>query len=128
MASAAALGGVALAGCAAPASSEPKGSEGSADGASAQTDEITARLAERVKGADLPDAAPILPVDPPEAWDDEADVVIVGVGGGGIVATAFLAQQGLKVIGIEKEGQVAVRAVTPAPSQRVRRLEGPERA
>ena len=33
-------------------------------------------------------------------------MVIVGVGGGGIVATAFLAQQGLKVIGIEKEGQV----------------------
>ena len=28
------------------------------------------------------------------------------MGGGGIVATAFLAQQGLKVIGIEKEGQV----------------------
>ena len=61
VASAAAFGGAALAGCAAPAASEPKGSAGDAG---VPTDEITARLAERVKGADLPDAAPIMPADP----------------------------------------------------------------
>mgnify|MGYP004480820069 CR=1 FL=1 len=60
MASAAALGGVALAGCAAPASSESKGSEGSAEGASAPTDEITARLAERVPGYMVPRAVTLV--------------------------------------------------------------------
>lgn len=94
-----ALGGAAVAGCA-PSAQAADSEE------TAPENEIVARLVERVPGADLPEAAPIMPSEPPEAWDDEADVVVAGVGGGGIVAVAYLAQQGYSVIGVEKEGQV----------------------
>lgn len=104
-ASALAMGAATLTGCGKP-QAVANGAETLAATGNEELDAITARLVERVPGADLPDARPIAPVEPPAQWDDEADVVIVGVGGGGIVATAFLATQGLKVIGIEKEGMV----------------------
>lgn len=106
-----ALGGAALAGCASPeASSGTSAGSSAASGSSAAAtsgdlDEITARLVERIPGADLPDARPIPPVEPPASWDEETDVVVVGTGGG-IVATAYLAQQGLRVIAVEKDAIV----------------------
>ena len=55
---------------------------------------------------DLPDAAPIAPLDPPETWDDEADIVIVGLGGGGLAASLYAAEAGAKVIAVEKDPDV----------------------
>lgn len=53
-----------------------------------------------------PNADPIPPVAVPTAWDAQADVVIVGAGGGGLVACAWLAEQGLTTILIDKDAQV----------------------
>lgn len=93
---AAAAGG--LAGCA----TGPSGS--AAEGGESAPDEVTQRLIDRgVVGANLPEAAPIAPVDPPSSWDAEADVVVVGLGGGGLVAAGWLGEQGLSVIGVEKQ-------------------------
>lgn len=52
------------------------------------------------------DADPIPPVDPPQAWDIESDVVVVGLGGGGLAASLLLAKNGYKVAAVEKEGSV----------------------
>ncbi len=54
----------------------------------------------------LPDAEPIAPLAVPETWDDEADVVVVGMGGGGLAASTYLTQQGLTVIALEKSDRV----------------------
>lgn len=82
-----AVGASALAGCAPAASDSANGSEGS--------DASTA-------ASSLPDAEPILPVDVPEAWSGEYDVVIVGTGGGGLAAALHAAENGLSVVAVEK--------------------------
>lgn len=46
-------------------------------------------------------ADPIEPVAAPETWDEEADVVVVGTGGG-LVAAVYAAQNGKKVTVLEK--------------------------
>lgn len=53
--------------------------------------------------ASLPNAAPIAPAPVPSAWDEECDVLVVGLGAGGLVAAGYLADKGLNVIGIEKD-------------------------
>ena len=37
------------------------------------------------------EADPIPPVDVPESWDKEVDVIVVGTGGGGLSATVYAA-------------------------------------
>ena len=54
----------------------------------------------------LPDATPIPPVKPPATWDAEADVVVVGTGGGGLNAAVYAAEHGASVIAIDKQAQV----------------------
>lgn len=49
-------------------------------------------------------AAPIAPVEPPASWDAEADVVIVGSGGGGLLSAIRLADAGFSTIVLEKMG------------------------
>lgn len=43
-------------------------------------------------------------MDPPAAWDAEADVVVAGMGLGGISAALHAAQRGLAVVAVEKSG------------------------
>lgn len=47
-------------------------------------------------------AEPIDPVAPPEAWDLEADIVVVGTGGGGVNAAARATENGDSCIVVEK--------------------------
>lgn len=47
------------------------------------------------------DVKPIPPVDPPAVWDEQADIVVVGLGGG-VVGAAKAAEMGSSVIALEK--------------------------
>ena len=99
-------GGVAVAGIAAAGAAlgacSPK-TEGSEEGGSSSSSSSEAMS---TLDMDLPDAAPIAPLDAPQSWDDEADVVVVGMGGGGIAASLYAAEAGLKVISVDKEGTI----------------------
>lgn len=86
----AAAAGAALAGCA------PSGGEGGGASASGDAKDDEARLAYEAE------AAPIEPVEPPETWDEEFDVVVVGSGGGGMAASIRLALAGYRVALLEK--------------------------
>ena len=55
---------------------------------------------------DLRDAAPIPPVSAPGSWDGEADIVVVGMGGGGLAAALLATDNGKSCIAIEKEAEV----------------------
>lgn len=50
--------------------------------------------------------SPIPPVDVPANWNQEADVIIVGSGGGGITAAYRLSQAGKSVILVERESMI----------------------
>ena len=77
--------GAALAGCAPSTELAPTGS-----GSNAEREAFEAA------------AAPIEPVTPPDVWDEEVDVVVVGSGGGGITGSVRLADAGKQVILLEK--------------------------
>lgn len=90
----AAVGG-ALAGCAPSSGAKGDGEQLSASGG-ASPEELAFAEA----------AAPIAPVEPPESYDFESDVVIVGGGGGGTSAALRLAEQGVSVTVIEKSSNI----------------------
>ena len=46
--------------------------------------------------------ASAMPTDRPDKWDASYDVVVVGAGGAGLAAAAHAAEQGLKVLLLEK--------------------------
>ena len=48
------------------------------------------------------DAEPILPAGPPAKWDQEADIVVVGSGGGGLAGALIARDKGCSVILLEK--------------------------
>ena len=57
-------------------------------------------------------AAPVLastkafaqPIEPPKKWDEEFEVVIIGAGGGGLMAAHYASQSGLSAVVFEKMG------------------------
>lgn len=82
--------GGALVGCA--SNEEPK--------TSAQAEE--AKTTEAPAAGNSAATAPIEPVAVPGSWDKEADIVIIGTGGGGLNAASRACQEGLTAIAIEK--------------------------
>lgn len=102
-------GGVAAAGLAACAPTGPRDDEALPD-----TSAETALFEERPEpgegaplefGAARQGADPIPPLDVPQSWDEEADIVVVGCGLGGCSAALYGAQQGASVIAIEKNSR-----------------------
>lgn len=52
--------------------------------------------------ANLENAEPIPPEEPPAEWTEEADIVVVGTGGGGLNAALLARDKGASVIVVEK--------------------------
>lgn len=50
-------------------------------------------------------SAPIPPADPPESWDEEREIIVVGSGAGGINASIRLAQAGYDVLLLERQSE-----------------------
>jgi fumarate reductase flavoprotein subunit len=87
LAGAGVVGASALAACS-PSQDGKSGSASSSDAAGAELDGSS--------------ATPIDPVAVPSSWDNEADVVVIGCGGGGLNCSYICSQAGLKVIAIDK--------------------------
>ena len=100
VAGAAAIASGALAACA-PAKTREGGDSGGQAAAPAAEDEHIG--AGRRATATLANAEPIPPIDPPASWDAEADIIIVGAGGGGINGALVARDAGASVIVVEKQ-------------------------
>lgn len=94
--------GTAVVGC----SPSGEASTGSASGSGASAGSVDEHIpAGRRATATLENAEPIAPLDPPSQWTAEADVVIVGAGGGGIAGALVGREMGASVIVVEKSSE-----------------------
>lgn len=102
-ASAVALASFGLAGCA-PRGSGDEGQAQNAPAEQAAPDPLADYTTESLLGYEPQPAELIAPVEVPESWDQEADVVVVGAGGAGLMAALCCAEKGKSVIVLEKSG------------------------
>ena len=95
-----AAGGMALAGCS-PTNESSSQSDAATAEAAVDEDIPEGRRAT----ADLRNAEPIAPVAVPEQWDGEADVLVIGSGGGGLAGSLHAHELGASVILFEKSAE-----------------------
>lgn len=97
--------GAMLAGCSGgEARSEDSPAPNASASAATQVDEMAQLRPNFCASPDMADAEPIAAAAVPDSWDEEADYVVVGTGGGGLAAATLLSQEGNSVIVLEKDG------------------------
>lgn len=97
-----AMGGAAFAGC------SPSGTSGAPSvPAEDAVDPVDERVPAGLRATpSLSNAEPIAPVPAPSEWDGEADVLIIGAGGGGLAGAVRARDLGASVILFEKSAEV----------------------
>lgn len=98
-----AMGGAALVGCAPDGAASTSASE---EAAASTLDAVDEHVPIAMRAtADLGNAEPIAAVAVPSQWDGEADVLIVGAGGGGLAGAVRARDLGASVILFEKSAE-----------------------